>query len=87
MLKRQKTIPAEERIKEIEEGLASTGIKLIENQDEIIYEIKRKNNSANKLSICSTFGGMQMGYNHLFDSYKNVLDKHRRGESKDGLLG
>ena len=85
MLKRQKTIPAEERIKEIEEGLASTGIKLIENQDEIIYEIKRKNNSANKLSICSTFGGMQMGYNHLFDSYKNVLDKHRRGESKEGM--
>ena len=53
-----KTIPAEERIKEIEEGIVSTGIRLIENQDEIIYEIKRKNNSANKLSICSTFGGM-----------------------------
>ena len=80
-----KAIPAEDRIKEIEEGLASTGIRLIENQDEIIYEIKRKNNSANKLSICSTFGGMQMGYNHLFDSYKNVLDKHRRGQSKEGV--
>ena len=80
-----KAIPAEDRLKEIEEGIVSTGIRVIENQDEIIYEIKRKNNSANKLSICSTFGGMQMGYNHLFDSYKNVIDKHRRGQSKEGM--
>jgi signal transduction histidine kinase len=80
-----RTIPGEDRIKEIEEGIVSTAIRLIENQDEIIYEIKRKNNSANKLSICSTFGGMQMGYNHLFDSYKNVVDKHRRGQSKEGV--
>ena len=80
-----KSIPAEERIKEIEEGTILTGIRLIENRDEIIKEIKRKNNSANKLSICSALGGMQMGYNHLFDSYKNVLDKHRRGESKEGM--
>ena len=32
-----------------------------------------------------TKGGMQMGYNHLFDSYKNVIDKYRRGESKEGM--
>jgi hypothetical protein len=80
-----KTIPAEERIKEIEEGIVSTGTRLIENQDEIIYEIKRSNNRANKLSICSSLGGMQMSYNYLFDSYKNVLDTYRRGESKDGI--
>ncbi len=80
-----KTISAEDRIEEIEEGTVSNGLRLIENQDEIIKEVKRKNNSANKLSICSTFGGMQMGYNHLFDSYKNVVDKHRRGESKEGM--
>ena len=80
-----KSIAAEERIKEIEEGTTRTGIRLIENQDEIIKEIKRKNNSANKLSICSAFGGMQMGYNHFFDSYKNVIDKHRRGQSKEGM--
>jgi hypothetical protein len=66
------------------EGIVSTGIRLIENRDEIIKEIKRKNNNANKLSSCSTFGGMQMRYNNLFDSYENVVDKHRRGESKEG---
>ena len=79
-----KAIPAN-RKSEIEEGIVNTGIRLIENRDEIIKEIKRKNNNANKLSICSTFGGMQMGYNYLFDSYKNVVDKYRRGESKEGM--
>ena len=68
-----------------EEGIVNTGIRLIENRDEIIKEIKRKNNNANKLSICSTFGGMQMGYNYLLDSYKNVVDKYRKGESKEGM--
>ena len=80
-----KAIPAHQKIREIEEGIVSTGIRLIENRDEIMKEIKRKNNNANKLSICSTFGGMQMSYNYLFNSYKNVIDKHRRGESKEGM--
>ncbi len=56
--------------------------RIIENQDEIIKEIKHKNNSASKLSVCSTFGGMQMSYNFLFDSFEKVIDKHRKGESE-----
>ncbi len=24
-------------------------------------------------------------YNYLFDSYKNIVDKHKKGESKEGL--
>src|SRR4029079_13126794 len=26
-----------------------------------------------------------MSYNYLLDSYRNVVDKHRKGESKEGL--
>ncbi len=78
-------ISAEERIKEIEEGVIPVRTRLIENQDEIIKQIKHLNNSANKLSICSTFGGMQMSYKYLFDSYNSVVDKHRRGDSKEGM--
>src|SRR6266702_1509060 len=78
-------IPAEERIKEIEEGVIPVRTRLIENQDEIIKQLKHLNDSANKLSICSTFGGMQMSYNYLFDSYNSVVDKHRRGDSKEGM--
>src|SRR5215813_890728 len=56
--------------------------RIIENQDEIIKEIKRKNNSASELSVCSTFGGMQMSYKFLFDSFEKVIDKYRKGESE-----
>jgi hypothetical protein len=64
-------IPAEQRIKEIEGGIVvPIRTRLLANQDEIIKEIKRKNNAASKLSICTGFGGMQMSYNYLFDLYK-----------------
>jgi hypothetical protein len=80
-----KAISAEQRIMEIEEGIEPIRTRLLENLDEIIREIKRQNNRANKLSICTAIGGMQMSYNYLFDSYRNVVDKHRKGESKEGL--
>lgn len=77
-----KAIPAQEKVREIEEGIMPIRTRILENQDEIIKEIKRKNNTANKLSICSAFGGMLMSYNFLFDSYKKVIAKHRKGESE-----
>ncbi len=77
-----RAIPAQIRIREIEEGIVPIRTRIIENQDEIIKEIKRKNNNASKLSVCSCFGGMQMSYNFLFDSFEKVIDKHRKGESE-----
>src|SRR5690348_9356209 len=66
--------PAEQRIMEIEEGLVPIRTRLLENQDEIIKEINRLNNSADRLSICSAFGGMQMSYKYFFDSYKRIVE-------------
>jgi len=80
-----KSISAEQRIREIEEGVEPIRTRLLENQYEIIREIKRQNNRANHLSICTAIGGIQMSYHYLFDSYRNVVDKHRKGESKEGL--
>jgi signal transduction histidine kinase len=71
-------VPAEQRIREIEEGVMPIRTRLLENQDEIIKEIKRKNNAATNLSICTGFGGMQMSYKYLFDSYKNVVDTYKK---------
>ncbi|HET7392049.1 MAG TPA: ATP-binding protein [Nitrososphaeraceae archaeon] len=73
-----RAIPAQQKIREIEEGIVPIRTRLLEKQDEIIKEIKRKNNAANKLSICTGFGGMQMSYNYLFDSYNNVVDKSKK---------
>ena len=80
-----RAISAKEKIREIEEDILPIRTKLMKNQDEIIKEIKRKNNAGNKLSICTSFRGMQMSYNYMFDSYKKVVDKYKKGESKEGM--
>jgi two-component system, OmpR family, sensor histidine kinase VicK len=78
-----KAIPAEYRIREIEEGITPIRTSIIKNEDEIIKEIRNMNNRGDKLSICSGFGGMQMSYNYFFDSYKRIVDKYRAGKEKD----
>jgi two-component system, OmpR family, sensor histidine kinase VicK len=80
-----KSISAEQKIREIEHGIMPIRTRLLENQEEIIKELSRMNNSSNKLSIYTSIGGMQMSYKYLFDSYKNILAKYNTGESKEGI--
>jgi signal transduction histidine kinase len=79
-----RAISAQQRVREIEEEIVPVRTRIVENQDEIIREIKRKNNSADKLSVCTGFGGMQMSYNYLFDSYQKIVNKRKEGRG-DGL--
>ena len=46
-----KAIPAEDKIREIEEGIVHVRTRLLENQDEIIKELIYLNNNANGLSV------------------------------------
>ena len=66
--------PAEQRIREIEEGVLPVKTKILEDENEIINEIRRLNYSASRLSICSAIGGMQMSYKYLFDTYKKIVE-------------
>src|SRR5215813_5270589 len=77
-----KATPAEQRIREIDDGVQAVSTRILEDQDQIIHEIRRLKDSSNRLSVCSAIGGMQMGYKYLFDSYMNIVDKHRKGEGK-----
>src|SRR5215467_12458250 len=77
-----KATPAEQRIREIDDGVQAVSTRILEDQDQIIHEIRRLNYSSNRLSVCSAIGGMQMGYKYLFDSYMNIVDKYRKGEGK-----
>jgi two-component system sensor histidine kinase VicK len=72
-----KATPAEQRIREIEEGIIPLKSKIVEDENEIIKEIRRLNNSACRLSVCSAFGGMQMSYNYFFDTYKKIVKGER----------
>jgi two-component system, OmpR family, sensor histidine kinase VicK len=77
-----KTIPAEQRIREIEEGIEHYETVIIDNSDEIIREIYSLTASSNQLDTCLTSGGMQYSHKYFFDIKKKLLDKQRRGEHK-----
>jgi signal transduction histidine kinase len=79
----KKAIPAEHKIREIEEGIEPPETKVLENPDEIFNHIKYVIENASKRLICLPSGGMHLAYNNFFDQYKKILDKHRRGEGED----
>jgi len=76
-------VPAEQKIKEIEEGLEPVRTRILENQDQIIEQIRNLNNSADHLSICSSLTGMEMSYDLFFDTYRNIVNKFRKEEEKE----
>ena len=76
-------IPAEKRIKEIEEGeVIRYETRIVENPDEVIKEIGRITASSYKLDTCLTSGGLRYSHNNFFDLKKELLEKQRRGEHK-----
>jgi len=75
---------ANQRIREIEEGIPVIRTKILESQDDIIREIKNMNNIADHLSICSGLGGMQMSYNFFFDTYRTFVDRFRDNDENKG---
>jgi nitrogen-specific signal transduction histidine kinase len=75
-------IPAELKIREIEEGVTRYETKLIQEKDKIINEIVRINQSSNEFSVCVTGGGMQFAYNYLFEVINQIQDRQKKGEHK-----
>src|SRR5215212_1828830 len=68
-------IPADQKIKEIEEGVTHYETKLIQEKDKIIYEIVRLSQSSNEFFVCTTAGGMQFSYNYLFEVINQLQDR------------
>ena len=52
-----KAIPSEQRIREIDEGVQPVRTRILEDQDQIINEIRRLNYSSTRLSVCSAYVG------------------------------
>jgi two-component system sensor histidine kinase VicK len=77
-----KTIPAEQRIREIEEGIVRYETVIIDNSDEIIREIYSLTASSNHLDTCLTSGGMHYSHKYFYDIKTKLLDKQKRGEHK-----
>lgn len=84
----KKTTPAEERIREIEQGLLPIETKVLDDYKEIfnqIINIVKKTEIG--LSNCSTIGGFQMIYEdeNLFHSYSNLMTRHKERKVKGGI--
>jgi signal transduction histidine kinase len=77
-----RSIPAEQKIREIEEGITHYETRIIEDSDQIIEEISRLTANSNQLVTCLTPGGMQYSYNYFFDLKKKLLEKQKKGQHK-----
>jgi two-component system sensor histidine kinase VicK len=77
-----KAIRAEQKIKEIEEGIIHYETKILNDPEEIIKGISRIIASSSELSNCLTPGGMQYSYNYFFEIMRKLLEKQKKGEHK-----
>jgi two-component system, OmpR family, sensor histidine kinase VicK len=75
----EQAIPAEQKIKEIEEGISHYETTIMTEPDEIIKRIILLTETSNQLSICMTSGGLQFSYKYFFETKKKLLDKQKRG--------
>ena len=77
-----RSIPAEQKINEIEEGITHYETRIVEDPNQIIEEISRITANSNELSTCLTPGGMQYSYNYFFEIKKKLLEKQKKGKHK-----
>ena len=77
-----KAIPAEGRLKELQDGNIPLETKILDNQDLIIKQIIHLSEVSTGMSVVSNYGGMQLTYNNFFELCKKILEKQRRGEGE-----
>jgi signal transduction histidine kinase len=77
-----KSISAEERLRQIQEGVVPQETKILDNHDEIIKQMIHLSEVSSGLSVVSNHGGMQLTYNSFLEQCKNVLEKQKRGEGE-----
>jgi two-component system sensor histidine kinase VicK len=80
-----RSIPAEQKINEIEEGIIHYETKVLENKEQIHNHMKSIIEKASERSVVSSVGGMQLVYNNFFEEYKKIIiDKQRGGGGRKG---
>ena len=84
-----RAIPAEQKIKELEEGIIHYETKVLENKEEIFHHMKSVIQKATERSVVSSIGGMQLVNNNFFEEYKRIVANKQitAGESKSKSKG
>jgi two-component system, OmpR family, sensor histidine kinase VicK len=75
-----KAILAEDRIKEIEEGVIRPEIKAVKDPLEILQDTVGLIRRSKQYSVCSVSGGLLYAHNYSFDTFKEILELHMSGK-------
>jgi signal transduction histidine kinase len=71
---------AEDRIREIEEGVTRTEIRAVKDPREILQDTIGLVRRSKQYSICSVPDGLLYAHSYSFDAFKEILDLHRGGK-------
>lgn len=77
-----KAVHADQRIREIEEGIEPRITKIIESPEDIISRARHVIETSNHLSVCSDLDYLKMIETIASDSIKKILEKSQNGEHK-----
>ena len=77
-----KAVHADQRIREIEEGIEPRFTKIIDSPDDIISRARYVIETSDHLSVCSDLDYLKMIETFALDSMKKVLEKTQNGEHK-----
>jgi two-component system, OmpR family, sensor histidine kinase VicK len=75
-----KAVLAEDRIKEIEEGVTRSETRAVKDPIGILQNTRGMVCRSKQYSVCSVSDGLLYAYNYSFDTFKEVLDLHRSGK-------
>ena len=77
-----KAIPAENKIREIEERIITNETRTIKDPVEILQETIGMVRRSNQYSVCSVADGLIYAYNYSFDVFRELLDRYKIGKHK-----
>jgi two-component system sensor histidine kinase VicK len=75
-----KAVVAEDRIREIEEGVTRTEIRAVKDPRVILQDTIGLVRRSKQYSICSASDGLLYAHSYSFDAFKEILDLHRGGK-------
>ncbi|HEV8404843.1 MAG TPA: ATP-binding protein [Nitrososphaera sp.] len=77
-----KAIPAEQKIREIEEGIEPVYTIVLDSPNEISNKMRKTIQGSTEIMICAPGGGLEFVYSNLLDEYRDVLRNRKEGKHK-----
>jgi two-component system, OmpR family, sensor histidine kinase VicK len=81
-----KAVPAEQKIKETEEGIPRYETTIVKDAYDVIKATTLTLERSNQVSVCvTTTGGLQFSYNNFFEIKKKLADRQKKSGDHKGV--